>query len=1372
MTNILILNNDGIDGLNGDSGFSGAHGTSYGQSGGDGSGGSNGQPGTDAGAIGLKLTTVNSNIVIQYDLGPRPFFPGIKGENHLDLGNPDSEIQLSSKGGNGGHGGNGGRGGDGAAGYPGMNATQSSVGTNGGPGGNGGRGGDGGNGANSGSGNNIFIKVSQLDMDLLMTLKQKISNTDCGVPGDGGNGGNGGSGGPGGMGGLGYTWTESYQTRDSNGNWNTQYVQRSNPGGYDGPYGAGGIGGNGGLAGNFGKKGLYKIFLENEKLGMVNEYSGPYNLKVSNTKIMDTIGYGIVEPESDVNLTVTYHNCGGMPTPSHQDILGYIRDNEWVYCDQKNKVPLKRWIPENESSTLENPIRFHVKDIIHSSLPREPFVETSTMDHECLTTRVNQTFRSVSETHTPFNIEYPIKSSLIKGVSCITFGEEAPIVFSLWNKSQLGIGKHIQDQLVNSPTRILFTRFKVHLHTQGGTKHIQSSDFIIRDSNGKILEGNNFIAHVPAIGPSSLKFLTSTFQFDNPDIKPYTRVFVESTLYLGHIRNMLAAQPIQARPFEIQLSEGYNPLDTNSDFLLITNNRSEYEEVQAWSSFASSIGSSVNVWNLNLYNDFNLYHVKSDGKSLMQDFRCKNIIFLNNQFVYDEHLNNSSIVIRPRQLLAAAQYHGIHTLVVGSAFDIRNELIPIMDYSTPSYYSSSRHFKESLTKRIPFGIGNFQPVPAFYTTGIDWVGYKGKVHVNKKERCVTLHHLNHSLLVYKSKRDVYPERSVYMNQFVIENESEESFTLKLPNLDQSLLFSGKNAKLLLESIRSMTLPSNLHLNSQDLQLSAIEGNLRVRNGDSGSYSKKYFVFNSLHRTLIQYNDNSKSASSKKIIDLSRFSVTKRDPFGTEKDEHNVTFQIVTNDKVWYFKANTVEQFKEWTDRLSEFNSMEYIHSRSDPSASIKDSVILNQDSSPNQKQIAESRHYSVISFKKQFIFGKPAEADLVKEAEKLSKELNSRFPNQRNIIVYDYKPFKLSKFQFSIGNIEIHRSLDKTTPHLVQLQLDSDEEIHKPSTIQSPSTVYGLLKSLDFRSKLKVLDRKNKFYGDGNEIKKTHSIGNGIVEMLVMAIVSDICEEQYHFRDSSKWRDGLYVKQIKNSLVNLNILKRFEFQSLKEKQQTPFERLSSTLIGDVLIEIQMHLQIMKEVFHTSSDTLLFRRRGTDVDNAIDSIWKKVLAVHINGAPLKNDKLSGKGSLNSKESKHIQKRIKEKKLDWIQFCVDNQPNWGYRKEKPNKKKITKNKVQIIQGYRTPCFSHSIVDSTVKIEDIMSKSEFTRKYLPSRPDFTAEQSTHFDNHEDHEARSNMLSNIQIQQLGCKPEENKSSRLVLEPELINNSNDTIPY
>ncbi|EGC36138.1 hypothetical protein DICPUDRAFT_97676 [Dictyostelium purpureum] len=1418
-TVVFALINDGVRGEDGPPGDDG-HKGSYG--GGNGSRGQRGQDGivgTHSGSIVAKLATDNSNrIFVDYNLAPTAHNQPRKGVEALQLGNPETHLYLSSRGGDGGHGGRGGDGGNGGAGYAGQNATRYSSGTNGGPGGNGGAGGDGGSGAHSGNGDNITIQCNQEDMDLLMILGQAISNTAPGVPGTGGDGGDGGNGGPGGPGGSSYTWTESYSVSDGRGGSTTQYRSYTNPGGISGPSGYPGADGTKGINGISGVPGVYGIHLNTLDRGVVI-YEAPYDLQVDKISFIDTIGYNIIEPDSDVRLMVLHTNVGGMPTPSHQNIMAYIADNKWVYCDPRNRVAMQRWIVEKTSVYLPKEIYFHIRDFQQDiyKLPRNPFIVGATMDHECLVDRVNQNFKRVSATKSPFQVEYPVQSSLIKGLDCVTMGDEAPLVYSIWNKSLLNIGEKASTLPIPgappSPDRILFTTVRINLNTRGGNTTINPDDIIIRDFNGKVFERPELglYSHVQLISPNQLKFASITMAFNNPDIKPYTRVLIESSMYLGHVKDMMNAKAIQSRPFEVQLSEGYLSNVFNCDMLLVVNNMSEYDEITQWKMLAFEMGLSLNIWNSSLYKGFNMSHIKVDGRSLLQDFRCKTIVYLDSNFVKDELLYPASEYIRSKEFLNAAYHHGIHVLLVGKSFNIEKEIFPINTFEKASlvYYRTHKNLLRALKYQIPSGNGGNQVIPpsmAVTTNGdISLMSM-----VNKKEKYVVLFRQLGLLSFFKTPKSLFPEQSLQLDSFFTLsdfNNDPIQFNLKIHHLDIELEFSksktDKNVgaetyALLHEALGQVKQQFSLHSINPSIGISTgagerrsmgpvaistessgtFGGHLEAKFKPSGSYKKLYFELSMDHKVLHQCesSDGKRIGKPYKVLDLRRFSLTRGNQFGTEKQSYSRVFQLVTPDTTWFFKTKSEEDYTNWLSRLSPM-SVEYISTYAEPASFVKDQIILKKEDARGihlspRSPIVEEKYVPIIQVTGRFVVSKPKEKDLVNYANAIARKLKSRFPNQRNIVVYDYKPKEKSGWnKMTLGNIEIHRSLDQTEPHLSKLNIESDVIIHSPNLIQTPSTLYHFYKVFDFRAKLSLLDTMvSKLTLDDK--KPSYIETQSKVGLLSLSIISDLAEEQFHFRNGSNWRDKLSIEKIKLNLLKLNILKKYQFktyerylEAVKEEQLLRPE----CILSDILIEIGVHLKIIiKHSKKGFADTICLRRRTNDVNSATLSLWNDIIKVHLMGYHLKDNEIRCDPSNIYRESSKVSnvekmvKEMEETKLNtWTEHVFSHSGSWGYylTKADPAKKKKEKRttkSVLVISAYRKPPYSvSSQTDTEILLPSVMSKQEFLSNYIPptiSEP--IVEERTIFG--ENQNIRREYISKVQQEKLGCLPENAFSTQL----------------
>jgi len=102
---------------------------------------------------------------------------------------------------------------------------------------------------------------------------------------------------------------------------------------------------------------------------------------------------------------------------------------------------------------------------------------------------------------------------------------------------------------------------------------------------------------------------------------------------------------------------------------------------------------------------------------------------------------------------------------------------------------------------------------------------------------------------------------------------------------------------------------------------------------------------------------------------------------------------------------------------------------------------------------------AVIPVEERYIFTSPSESHLKDKAKKLHKKLQARFPNQRNVIVYNFNVRKDKRGVgiYHVGEMEIHRSLDCTATHLVHCHV-RDEDVHNPGAVVNSATLYSLVK--------------------------------------------------------------------------------------------------------------------------------------------------------------------------------------------------------------------------------------------------------------------------------------------------------------------------
>ena len=125
-------------------------------------------------------------------------------------------------------------------------------------------------------------------------------------------------------------------------------------------------------------------------------------------------------------------------------------------------------------------------------------------------------------------------------------------------------------------------------------------------------------------------------------------------------------------------------------------------------------------------------HVRKDGSTLLKDFRCRTIIFINNLSMKDERLQQRPIEFaRKRELFLAARGmlllpalfsspsfstydylivllpdHGINTMIFGSEeqFDLGAELVPANTKPKIVYFKKRAAFLRSMGKLLMPGI--------------------------------------------------------------------------------------------------------------------------------------------------------------------------------------------------------------------------------------------------------------------------------------------------------------------------------------------------------------------------------------------------------------------------------------------------------------------------------------------------------------------------------------------------------------------------------------------------------------------------------------------------------------------------------------------
>ena len=489
---------------------------SNGSYGGIGHKGTEGSYGKSAGDINLQLMIRNEFVDIRWESGSASML----------LGNPTTSIFLRACGGIGGNGGSGGKGGLGIPGGRGIDATRYAKGTDGERGRPGGTGGDGGNGGNGGNGGHIKVTVSPENSDLLMLLNNP--EVGGGLKGRGGTQGHGGVGGKGGPGGSSHSWLqEKIGTRTmSNGQGGTStqvysyYVPCTNPGGSEGPQGNIGESGKIGTYGKQGMDGSFRMIVGNIA------YQTLYDLAITVSKIVN-LSKGnpddIYEPGEHVNLKVSVHNTGGMPTPT-QDIDISYQPGQWIKQENDSLTLLaSQSLAINGSHAFSKPFSFFINDQYPST--EESLNKQETLNYQALLRRVNKSFSNVGLQKDLFSVRYPVEISPLKGKVVSSFDEKFTFSLFIQNISSIPMGK------TGPQKRRVFVLFEI---SKLDAKESSDKNLFSDSEKNDLVMPNKITVEVDHLLPKSEEKLEVSFSSNNLALYTQSKVQVTASLYLDY----------------------------------------------------------------------------------------------------------------------------------------------------------------------------------------------------------------------------------------------------------------------------------------------------------------------------------------------------------------------------------------------------------------------------------------------------------------------------------------------------------------------------------------------------------------------------------------------------------------------------------------------------------------------------------------------------------------------------------------------------------------------------------------------------------------------------------------------------------------------
>eukprot|EP01117_Protostelium_nocturnum_P011095 TRINITY_DN4027_c0_g1_i1.p1 TRINITY_DN4027_c0_g1~~TRINITY_DN4027_c0_g1_i1.p1 ORF type:complete len:894 (+),score=347.29 TRINITY_DN4027_c0_g1_i1:138-2684(+) len=633
----------------------------------NGTDGENGTEGGNASSISIELKSISQNKISI--IGNAQKQGGrIEVKREFDVGRVP-EFEINARGGHGGKGGNGGKGGAGHSGKSGTDATQEKYATFGEGGSDGGNGGAGGSGGNGGSGSVVTISVDEKDVDLLLLLNREKINIEGGNGGGVGTPGKGSYGGLGGKGGAKFRWADSHWNRPllSKKSHLTQ-TWHEHPAGSCGVSGKDGSEGNVGMEGKKGEDGRI-IFRVKEENGECRDYSSPFQLNVEVEKIEDDNGYGIIEPDSFAKLWISHTNNGEMSSPKHQKVNTMVKENEWFSSSDVVQVETLSCGQKGSSSSFS----LFVKD---KSI-RSPDVEASLE----LFTKTERIHHKFGEFEKKIPVGHPAKiSSLNFSNTTFSYGEESIISFDVENLSQLGLGSN------QNPSRILSV--SIQLKSSGDTKIPLEidRDFALEDESGKeFVPSSGISVEIPSLSSKSTQSFKAKLKFKRQ--LPYgSQAEVHISLFLGHPQRMNESRLIQVEKTNINASDTY-AYNQDDNILLVTNENSQFEEIESWKELISSLGMKMSTWNIPNNGHFDFNRKRSDGRSLAEDFRGKTVVILNNGCkISDGSIARTTSWWKERELVSNARDNQISFLIFGeeTRYELSSEIVPQF-HSDPQY---------------------------------------------------------------------------------------------------------------------------------------------------------------------------------------------------------------------------------------------------------------------------------------------------------------------------------------------------------------------------------------------------------------------------------------------------------------------------------------------------------------------------------------------------------------------------------------------------------------------------------------------------------------------------------------------------------------
>lgn len=509
-----------------------------------------------------------------------------------------------------------------------------------------------------------------------------------------------GAGGRGGSGGSAYSWKERSGT-DSNGN--PTYRTRRNSGGFSGRSGHSGTTGQAGLPGRNGTEGNFYIEVVTSDTGSVERFRSPFDLEIVEYQLRDAYQDEIWEPGEMIYMAhLTVRNRGAMPMPAGRHAYLICRSNE-LLLSEPLALRLPAALEAGERYTFTEELAVRIRRPKPLEIGENPLRWTGLIDPGALMGGIQKVFAQAVRTQ-ELGIMHPVESSPITGHQAIGRGDATRLEWRISNLSTLDQGSasdfkreietrynilspNAPDDL--SPEHILLFNQE---GSQCATMESLIQEIPLLVAKGNEAEMENYLAQMAYVGI-------------HPDAEPMTSLDSVLSLEFAHPDRPDSPECIQQPRFQVRVAKRYVKTP-GSDILLVINRDTHVRTVRDIIAYYENLGSEVDIWDIAHYGQLDLEHQQENGRTLMEDFEGKTVVFLNNKYLSNQRKPvYSSEMLDKRQYLRAANDYGITFYLIGQTRpegeDFRQQFnIPTAKPEIMAWYDRRKDVRRALKRRV------------------------------------------------------------------------------------------------------------------------------------------------------------------------------------------------------------------------------------------------------------------------------------------------------------------------------------------------------------------------------------------------------------------------------------------------------------------------------------------------------------------------------------------------------------------------------------------------------------------------------------------------------------------------------------------------